>query len=174
MMIFMIMMHRVGDDNDWHDCKRWHLSAVYTLTFFFSLDEFQSRLGQLDVYMHFSQPDHVLINLYLVHLQWFGNLFKWRICASCFKIKMEWKIYFYRGSRYKQIMRYKVLLTIFLVGWISSEFGAIGLHTSITSGNLVTSLSSMWIWVNVYESDLWIFKQNFKVISFYQSSYGMK
>ena len=79
-----------------------------------------------------------------------------------------------QGSRYKQIMRYKVLLTIFLVGWISSEFGATGLHTSITSGNLVTSLSSMWIWVNVYESDLWIFKQNFKVISFYQSSYGMK
>ena len=143
MMIFVFVMHGVGDDNDWHDCKRWHLSAVYTLTIFFSLDEFQSRLRRLDGHMRFNQPDHVLMNLYLVQLQWFGNLFKWHICASCFKIKMELKIYFYRGSKYRQIMSYLVLPIIFLVGWISSEFSAIGLHTSITSGNFATFLSSM-------------------------------
>ena len=128
------------------------------MTVFFSLDEFQLRFGQLDVYMHFNQPDHVLMNFYLVQLQWLGNSFKWHICASCFKMKMELKIYFYRGSSYRQIMSYKVLLIIFLLGWISSEFSAIGLHTSITLGNLVTFLSSMWIWVNVYETvicDFW-------------------
>ena len=103
-----------------------------TLIFFFigwiSIEALAIRCAH--AFQSFNQPNHVLMKLYLVHLQWFGNLFNWHICATYFKMEIELKIYLYRGSRSRQIMSYKFLLIIFLIGWISSEFGAIGLHTS--------------------------------------------
>ena len=74
-----------------------------------------------------------------------------------------------QGSRSRQIMSYMVLI-IFLIGWISSDFSALDciqvlLQVTFSRFSLLCGfeLKSM-------NSNLWILMQNFKVISFYQSS----
>ena len=55
MVVVMIMMIEMTAEDGAH--------------FFFSQDEFQLRLWQVDVHVHFNQPNHVLMKLYLAQLQ---------------------------------------------------------------------------------------------------------